>query len=257
MSNFTNMELMVTCAARGLKDGNKVLVGIGLPYVAAVLAKLTHAPNLCMLMELGCFGSSPIDTGVGAADPRSWYNATRFSSLIETLGMIAHRGRLDVGLLGALEVDEFGNVNSTQLNIGGGRIRHINGSGGGNDTASLAKMTIVIARHEKRKLKKRVDYNTSPGHLQGGTTRSEAGLKGGGIGLLITDKAVLVPDEVTKRLKLQSIHPGITPEEVINETGFEIDVTGVPETPAPTMEEVRLIREVIDPTGIYTGRKHA
>ncbi|MDR3288240.1 MAG: CoA-transferase [Peptococcaceae bacterium] len=250
--NYT--ELMVCSAAREIKDGDKLLVGVGFPYVAAILAKMMHAPNLCILFELGVYDSQPIDPSIGAADPRSWYRATKFSGFLEVIGMIVHRGRLDCGVLGALEVDQYGNINSTQLTQNG-KIKHFNGSGGANDIATLGKSTLVVSKHDKRKLKETIEYITSPGFLQGGTSRRDAGIKGGGVSRVITDKAVFSVEETTKRLKLLSIHPGITAENIIENTGFAVDVKDVPLTTPPSETELKLIREVIDPQGLYTGEK--
>ena len=244
-------EFMVCAAARELKDGDRLLIGVGLPYVAAIMAKMTHAPNLYILFELGIFDSTPIDPSVGASDPRSWYRATKFSGFLDVIGMICHAGRLDVGLLGALQVDQYGNMNSTLIKQGN-IIRHLNGSGGANDIASMAKKTIIIAQHEKRKLVESIDYITSPGSLEGGDSRAKAGLKGGGVSRLITDKAVFGIDPASQRLKLLSIHPGISPQDIIDNTGFTVDVEGVPWTTIPMDEEIKLIREVIDPQRIYT-----
>ena len=248
--DYKNSELMAVCVSRGVKDGDVVLVGIGLPYVGAVLAQHTHAPNLFSLAELGCFQSLPIDTSVGPADPRSWYGATRFSGFMDTVGYIVHGRRCDVGMLGAAEIDQYGNMNSTQV-YANGKVKHINGSGGANDTASSAFKTIAVQKHEKRKLRDQIDYITSPGFLQGGNSKEEAGIRGGGLAILVTDKAVFAPDK-NGRMTLQSIHPGVDREALKADTGFEIDVDGVPETPVPTEEEIRLIREVVDPKGIYT-----
>ena len=248
---YKNSELMAVCVARGLKDGDIVLVGVGLPYVGAVLAQCSHAPNLYTLAELGCFQAMPVDTSVGPADPRSWYGATRFSGFMDTVGFIVHGGRCDAGMLGAAEIDQYGNMNSTQVYVNG-NVKHINGSGGANDTASNAKKTIAVQKHEKRKLRTEIDYITSPGHLKGGNSKAEIGIKGGGLALLVTDKAVFQPEEGTNRMILKSVHPGVDREKLKDETGFEIDVTGVPETPIPTTEEIRLIREVVDPNRIYT-----
>ena len=251
MAEFSPSELMVVCASRGFKDGTSALVGIGLPYVAGVLAKMTHAPNLTIIMELGVFGSHPIDNAVGIADPRAWYQAKKFGGFLDTMGMILHRGRCDAGLLGTLCIDAYGNINSTAVLINGKR-KHITGSGGGNDIASRARNIMVITRHEKRKLEEASYFVTSPGNLQGGNSREEAGLIGNGLTLVITDKAVLEPHPETKRLRLQSIHPGISPEEIVSETGFEVNVEGVPLTAPPTQEQIRLIHEVIDPNRLYT-----
>jgi acyl CoA:acetate/3-ketoacid CoA transferase beta subunit len=134
--------------------------------------------------------------------------------------------------------------------------RHINGSGGGNDIASLAKRTIVIMPHEKRKISERVAFLTTPGFIDGGNTRKEAGLRGGGPSRVITDKAVMGFDEASKKMKVISIHPGVTREELVQNTGFPLIVPeNVKTTAAPTREQLRWIREVIDSDGLYTGEK--
>ncbi|MDA8124931.1 MAG: CoA-transferase subunit beta [Deltaproteobacteria bacterium] len=251
MTEFSLSELMVVCASRGFKDDTSALIGIGLPYVAGVLAKMTHAPNLTIIMELGVFGSHPVDNAVGIADPRSWYHAKKFGGFLDTMGMILHRGRCDAGLLGTLCIDAYGNINSTTVPVNG-KSKHITGSGGANDIASRAQNVMVITRHERRKLEETSYFVTSPGNLQGGDSRREAGLIGNGLTLVITDKAVFEPHPETKRLQLQSIHPGISPEEIVSETGFAVNVVGIPRTAPPTPEQIRLIREVIDPDRLYT-----
>ncbi|MDR3270571.1 MAG: hypothetical protein LBT32_03530 [Peptococcaceae bacterium] len=247
---YSNDEIMVCAAAREIKDGDRILVGIGMPHVAALLAKSMHAPNACILFECGVFDSLPVDPSVGAADPRAWFRAPKFDGFLGVIGQIVHSGRLDCGVLGALEVDQYGNMNSTQVTING-KLRHFNGSGGANDIATLGKSTIVVTKHDKRKLKESIEYITSPGFLEGGSSRAAAGVKGGGVSRVVTDKAIFGIDETTKRLKLLSIHPGNTPQDIIDNTGFAVDVAGVPETAPPAAEELRMIREVIDPDHIH------
>lgn len=251
MSDFRLSELMVVCASRGFKDNTCALIGIGLPYVAGVLAKMTHAPNLTIITELGVIAPRPIDNGIGIADPRSWYHAKKFGGFLDTMGMILHRGRCNVGLLGALCIDAYGNINTTSITVNG-RSKHMTGSGGANDIASRAQEIMVITRHEKRKLKKTCGFLTSPGFLQGDNSREEAGLIGKGVTKVITDKAIFGPNPETKRLELKRIHPGITKEDILSNTGFEVNVEGVPTTEPPTKEQLRLIREVIDPERLYT-----
>src|SRR5215831_7864130 len=145
-------EIIATAGARELRDGEVVVVGLGLPQVACVLAKRTHAPRLSALLEIGVMNMSPIDTAVGLADARIWYRATCWSGFLDVMGMNVHRGVVDVGFLGALEIDRYGNINTTLVKDDSGRVRYVNGSAGGNDIASLAKRVIMIMRHEKRKL---------------------------------------------------------------------------------------------------------
>ena len=252
--DFTPSELMAVSGARELGDGQVVAVGIGLPMVAAFLAKRTHAPNMTMLFELGVIDPEPIHTGVGLADPRVWYRAKALSSFVDILGAVLHHGRVDVGFLGGLEVDQYGNLNTTLVGNPKGRFRHMTGSGGANDIASCAKKTIYIMRQEKRKFRESISFITSPGYLAGSDSRQTAGL-GGGPCRVITDKAVFGFHPETKKMMLASIHPGNTLEEVLSTLDFRpIIPRSVPATEPPTAEQLRLIREVIDPEGIYMGQ---
>ncbi|MPZ14648.1 MAG: 3-oxoadipate--succinyl-CoA transferase subunit B [Chloroflexi bacterium] len=251
---FTTSELMVVVGARELKDGQLVFAGLGIPQIAVALAQRTHAPRLIVLNEIGLVDPHQIELGVGNADPRHWYRAAVFSSFLDIVGMVGHRGLVDVGFLGALEIDEFGNNNSSEVQRDDGGIRRFGGGGGANDIASHAKSTIMIIRHEARKLVERLVHNTSPGFLTGGDARRRAGLPGRGPSRVITDKALFTFDTTVGRIKLLSIHPGITHEDVRVSTGFPLEIPpGVPETGPPTQEEVRLIREELDPTRMYTS----
>lgn len=253
-TEFSTSELMVVAGARELHDGEIAVVGLGIPLLAAALAQRTHAPTLKALNELGVADPRPHELGVGNADARLWYQAAFYGSFIDVMGTFLHRGVVDVGFLGALEVDQYGNSNTTEIVNPDGSVRRFNGSGGANDMASNAKRTIVIARHEKRKLVERVSHLTSPGFLTGGRSREEAGLRGGGTWRVLTDKAVLGIDETTRRLKLMSIHPGVSHEDLRESTGFPLDIPAdCPVTPSPTDEQVRLIREELDPNQLYTS----
>jgi len=251
--NYTSSELMAAAGARELQDGQIVAVGLGLPVVATFLAKKTHAPTMTILFELGVIDPEPIETGVGLADPRVWYRAKVLSSFVDILGAVLHKGRVDVGFLGGLEVDCYGNLNSTLIGDPRGKFRHMVGSGGANDIASCARRTVIIMRHEARKLKEAVSFVTSPGYVTGGESRSQAGLLGGP-SRVITDKAIFGFDPETKRMVLESVHPGITVDDVLGTMGFRpIVPPQVAVTEPPTAEQLRLIREVIDPQGVYLG----
>ncbi|MDE3075869.1 MAG: hypothetical protein KGJ86_10610 [Chloroflexota bacterium] len=253
-ADFTTSELMVAAGARELRDGEVAVVGLGIPLVAAALAQRTHAPGLKALNELGVIDPRPLELGVGNADARLWYQASLYGSFIDVMGTMLHRGLVDVGFIGALEVDMYGNSNTTEVLRPDGSVHRINGSGGANDMASSAKRTIIILRHERRKLTDRLSHLTSPGFLRGGRTREEAGLRGGGPWRVLTDKAVLGFDDQTRRMKLLSIHPGVSHQELRDSTGFPLDVPAdCPITPAPTEEQVRLIREELDPQRLFTG----
>jgi len=251
--DYTPSELMAVAGARELRDREVVAVGLGLPVVASFLAKQTHAPNMTILFELGVINPQPVDQGVGLADPRVWYRANVLSSFVDILGEVLHRGRVDVGFLGGLEVDQFGNLNTSLLGEPKGKFRHMIGSGGANDIASCAKRTIIIMRHEERKLRKAISFITSPGYITGNDSRSKAGLAGGP-SRVITDKAIFSFHPETKKMMLASIHPGITLEEVLGTMGFSPVVPEhVPFTEPPSGEQIRLIREVIDPKRFYMG----
>jgi glutaconate CoA-transferase subunit B len=182
-----------------------------------------------------------------------WYRAKVLSSFVDILGAILHKGLVDVGFLGGLETDQYGNLNTTLVGDPRGEFRHMVGSGGANDIASCAKRTIIIMRHEERKLKKAISFVTSPGYISGGESRGQAGLKGGP-SRVITDKAIFGFHPVTKQMMLMSIHPGTTMDDVLGTMGFSPVVPEhVPLTEPPTQEQVRLIREVIDPKRMYMG----
>lgn len=251
--NYTPSELMAVAGAREIKDHEVVAVGLGLPVVATFLAKQTHAPNMTMLFELGVIDSEPVHTGVGLADPRVWYRAKVLSGFVDILGSILHKGRVDVGFLGGLETDQYGNLNTTLIGDPHGKFRHMVGSGGANDIASSAKRNILIMRHDERKLRKTISFVTSPGYMTGGDSRAKAGLSGGP-SRVITDKAIFGFHPETKQMMLISIHPGNTIEDVLGTMGFAPVVPPhVPYTEPPEKDQLRLIREVIDPGKMYMG----
>lgn len=251
--NYTPSELMATAGARELRDREVVAVGLGLPVVASFLAKQTHAPNMSIMFELGVIDPEPISTGVGLADPRVWYRAKVLSSFVDILGAILHKGRVDVGFLGGLEIDPYGNLNTSLVGDPRGKFRHMVGSGGANDIASSANRTIIIMRHEARKFKQAISFVTSPGYMEGGESRVQAGLLGGP-SRVITDKAIFDFDPVSKQMRLLSIHPGITLEDVLETMGFRpLLPLQVPFTEPPSTEQLHMIREVIDPQKVYVG----
>jgi acyl CoA:acetate/3-ketoacid CoA transferase beta subunit len=221
--------------------------------IASFLAKRTHAPTITLLFELGVVDPEPVHTGVGLADPRVWYRAKILSNFVDMLGTVLHKGLVDVGFLGGLEIDAYGNLNTTLLGDPKGRFRHFTGSGGANDIASCARRTIIIIRHEARKLNEAVSFVTSSGYLRGGGEREAAGLRGGP-SRVITDKAIFDFDPDSRRMRLVSIHPGTTREEVLANMNFQpILPDDLPITEPPTAEQLRLIREEIDPDGMYAG----
>jgi len=251
---YSTLELMAVCGARVIKNGEVVFVGTGLPMVAAMLAKRLHAPKAKIVYEAGFIDSNAIDIALSIADSRLEYRASAAIGLIETLGILLQGGRVDVGFVGAAQIDEYGNINTTYIGDFENPKVRLPGSGGGNDIVSSAKRIVIIMKHEKRKTVKKLDYITSPGHLDGPEARKRVGLKGGGPALVVTNLCQMDFDEETKRIRLKTVHPGISVETVLENTGFDLIVPEhVPETEPPTYEELEILRSV-DPQGIYIPR---
>jgi acyl CoA:acetate/3-ketoacid CoA transferase beta subunit len=247
----TRQEIMAVAAARELKDREVALIGTGLPMIAAYLAKFTHAPGLTLIFESGVVGAQPRGLAIGVGDFRLVSHCQKATSLYYALSLL-QAGRIDVGFLGAAEIDAYGNLNTTAIgDYERPRVR-LPGSGGANDIASLAKRVILIVMHQRRKFVEQLQYLTTPGYLDGGDARRRAGLVGGGPSRVITDLAVLDFAPGTRRMRLESLHPGVTVEEVRDNTGFELVIpSAVPSTPLPSSAQVRLLRDRIDPDGVY------
>ena len=244
-------EFMVTAAAREIGDGDAIFVGTGLPMVAAYLARATHAPNVTLLFEAGIIDPDPRHLALGVGDFRLMCGASSVAGLYDVLGLL-QKGSVDIGFLGAAEVDVFGNINSTII---GGDYHHpskrLPGSGGANDIASSARSTVVLCLNRPERLVPHVRYVTSPGYLTGGTSRTRSGLRSGGPRAIITDLAVFRFDRATGRAFVGSIHPGVAPRDLIAQTGFEIWVPDdVARTVEPEAETLELLRRM-DPSGIY------
>jgi len=251
---FSTLELMAVCGSRQIRNGDVVFIGTGLPLISAMLAKKTHAPRAKIVYEAGFIDSNAKDIALSIADSRLGYQAAAAIGLIETLGLMLQGGHVDVGFVGAAQIDEFGNINTTYIGSFDRPTVRLPGSGGGNDIISSAKRIVVIMTHEKRKMVRKLDYLTSPGFLDGPGAREKAGLLGGGPSLVVTNLCQMDFDPETKRMRLATIHPGVTVQQVVENSGFVLIVPkSVPETELPAHEELRLLRE-IDPTGIYIPR---
>ncbi len=249
--DYTRQEIMAVAAARELRDKEVAFIGTGLPMIAAYLAKFTHAPGLTLIFESGVIGAQPRGLAIGVGDFKLVSHCQKATGLYYALGVL-QGGRVDVGFLGAAEIDSFGNINSTAIGDYQRPKVRLPGSGGANDIASAAKRVIIIAAHQRRKFPVRLHYLTTPGFLEGGDARQRAGLQGGGPSRVITDLAVLGFEPTSKRMRLESLHPGVTLAEVKEQTGFELLIPQhLPETVPPTPEQVRLLRERIDPAGEY------
>lgn len=254
LGEYSPLEMMATCGARAIKDGETVFAGTGLPVLAVMLAQKTHAPRSRTIYEGGFIEPRNIDLPLSVADSRLTYRAAAAIGLRETLGVLLQGGRIDIGFLGAAQLDEYGNINTTYIGSLEKPSVRLPGSGGGNDIASCAKRIVVIMSHAKRKFVKKLDYFTSPGHIDGPDGRRRLGLPGGGPSLVVTDLCQMTFDESTKKVRLFSVHPGVTVKQVLENTGFELAVPRqVAQTEPPTHFELETLR-AIDPTGIYIPR---
>src|ERR1700723_2844219 len=243
-------ELMVATAAREIRDGEIVFVGMRLPLIAVVVAKKTHAPNAVGLFENGVIRTTPAPELIYTmADPPNILGATQCLDMLGVMSLL-QSGRVHLGFLGAAEVDRFGNLNSTEVR-GAKGITRLPGSGGACDIASLAHRFVVLLEPSKQRLPERISYITSPGNGDGRGWRKRVGLPRGGPAAAITTKAVLRFDEQGEAL-LASVHPGIEIEDVLNNTGWKLPANnGVPATPEPNKEEIKAIREY-DKQGFWT-----
>ncbi len=241
---------MVAAAAREIRDGEIVFVGMRLPLIAFVVAKRTHAPNAVGLFENGVIRSTPAPELIYTmADPPNILGATQCLDMLGVMSLL-QSGRVNLGFLGAAEVDRFGNLNSTEVRTDKGLTR-LPGSGGACDIASLAQRFVVLLEHSKRRLPERVSYITSPGNGDGKDWRSRVGLPRGGPAAAITTKAVLRFGDDGEAY-LASVHPGVSVEDVVVNTGWKLRVADqVQQTPEPTPEELRAIREY-DKEGFWT-----
>jgi glutaconate CoA-transferase subunit B len=250
--NYSLMELMTVIAAREVADGEVVFAGTGLPMLGVMLAQQTHAPGCVIIFEAGTVASRLAHLPMSVGDPRAMKGAAVAAGLNEVFTFVLQAGRVDVGFLSGAQVDRYGNINSTSIGDDPRRPKvRFSGSGGACDIACLAKRTIIIAKHEKRRFPERVDYVTSPGWLDGGVSRAASGLVRGGPDVIVTTMGVMRFRADTKLPFLESFHPGLTAEAVASETEFELDIAGARETAVPTEEELRILRDIVDPERVF------
>ena len=255
-SQFSKSEMMIVAAARELAAQRVCFVGVGLPNIAVNLAKRTVAPALELVYESGVFGAQPARLPLSIGDPTIVTGATAVVSMFELFSFYLEGGLVDVGFLGAAQIDRYGNINSTVIGDYEHPRTRLPGSGGACEIAINAHQVFVIMRQSKRSFVDRIDFRTSPGNLGGAEAaariRREQGWLGRGPSVVVTDLAIYHFDE-NGEMRLDSIHPGATIEQVRETMGWAPKVADPLETtPAPTAEELRLIREELDPSGAYT-----
>ncbi len=244
---YSRNELMVVAAARELKNGETVLVGVGLPNLACNLAKRIHAPNLTMIYESGVIGAEPSRLPLSIGDPCIVTNSKSVCSMFEVFSYYLQSHRVDVGFLGGAQIDKYGNINTTVIGSYAAPKIRLPGSGGACDIAHLAKRIIIITPHQKRRLVDKIDFLTSPGVLE----REKLEVKGKGGIKVITSLGVLSFNEKHGELVLESIYPGVTVEEIKENTGWNLKISELLKvTPEPTTLELSTLRS-LDPSKIY------
>lgn len=249
---YTPQELMVVCAARQIRDGEVVFVGMRLPLIAFALAKRTHAPTAVGLFENGLVRDTPSpELLLTMGDAPNILGAEWATRTVALMGLLA-QGCAQLGFVGGAEVDRFGNLNTSYVGSREHPVVKLPGSGGGADIASLAGRLAIIMAHDRKRFPERVSYITSPGYGDGGNWRERVGLPRGGPAAVITTLAVLGFTADTHEMELRSWHLGGSPEGVRAQTGWDLRVAAnATETPAPTADELRIIREC-DPQGFWT-----
>jgi glutaconate CoA-transferase, subunit B len=246
MSTCSPEETMTVAAARLLRDHRVVFAGIGVPLVAAALARRRHAPNLTIVLEGGIVGTRlrpgmlPRSTNeIRAAD------GAQMLTDISDIFLLAQRGFFGYGFLGVAQIDPYGNINTSMIGTPDSPKVRLPGSGGANDIASLCNETLVVTAHEPRRFVDRVDFITSPGYLTGGNSRAEAGLVYGGISWVVTDLALMDFAPGSRRMRLRALQPGVTVRDVTEATGFELIIgADVERLAAPEPEELTILREL-------------
>ena len=249
----TASELLAVMSARLLRDGQVVFAGVGIPLLAATLAQRLQAPGLTILFEGGTIGAfvEPGKLPPSTNEQRCTSRANMLLSSTDVL-LLLQRGYVDVGFMGGAQIDQNGNLNSSFIGDPQHPASRLPGTGGGNDIASLTQM-IVAMKHEKRRFVKTVDFVTSPGFLTGENSRHDAGLIAGGMYRVVTDLALLGFEEKSKRMKLLAVHPGVTAQQVQENTGFDLVIAADPLLTDPPVEEELSVLRHLDPDRLYTA----
>ncbi|WP_174875665.1 CoA-transferase subunit beta [Vogesella oryzae] len=243
---WTADEMMTVAAARRLGNGIACFVGIGLPSAAANLARLTHAPEVVLIYESGTLGTRPDVLPLSIGDDELAEKADSIVSMPEIFRYYLQAGRIDVGFLGAAQVDRYGNLNSTFI---GGDYEHpatrLPGAGGAPEIAASAGEVLIVLKQGKRSFVEQLDFMSSAGYFSGGDSREKSGATGRGPSAVITDLGILTPDPVSRELTLTSLHPGISVEQVIAATGWPLQVAAqLDTTPPPTAHELSVLRDL-------------
>jgi glutaconate CoA-transferase subunit B len=250
--NYSDTEFMICVAARLMQDGTTAFIGTGIPMLAAALAQKLYTPDLIPVFEFGGVGAQidELPTAVGGA--LTFHRAVAASGICDIMET-AQRGFIDYGFLGGAQIDQYGNLNSTVIGDFYAPKVRLPGSGGGNDVGSFCWHTIAIMRHDQRRFVPKCDFITTPGYLTGPGARESVGLPSGtGPLYVVSTLGRLGFDRETCRMALEAVYPGVTVQDVIDNTGFDLLIPDdVPTIDPPTVDELRLLREEIDPGRLY------
>ena len=243
---WTSDEMMTVAASRELSNGAVCFVGIGLPSTAANLARTTHAPDVVLIYESGCIGAKPSRLPPSIGDGVLSRTADAVIAVPEIFTYWLQAGRIDVGFLGAAQVDRMGNINTTVVGDYQSPTVRLPGAGGAPEIATSCKRIIITLRHNPRALVERVDFITSVGHGDGPDARRRLGLPGAGPQAIITDLGVLRSDPVSREFMLTSVHPGIEVDEVVRATGWPLRVApSLMVTAPPSVRELAALRRFV------------
>jgi len=251
---YSTNEIMTIAAARLLKNGAVCFVGIGLPSTAANLARLTHAPDIVLIYESGPIGAKPAVLPLSIGDGSLAETADTVVSTPEIFRYWLQGGRVDVGFLGAAQIDRFANINTTVIGDYRKPATRLPGAGGAPEIASCAGEVVLVLKQSARAFVKKLDFVTSVGHLDGGDARQRLRLPGEGPVAVVTDLCLMRPDPVTKELTVTQLHPDINRDQVAKATGWEIRFAPqISETPAPTSIELETLRDLERRTKLAHG----
>lgn len=250
-TNYTNKEMQAVTIAKEIKDGQIVVVGTGLPLIGASLAKRVFTPNAILIVESGLMDCAPIEVPRSVGDNRLMAHCAVQWPNVRFIGFESnewlHGGERMIAFIGGAQIDPYGNVNSTCIGDYHHPKTRFTGSGGANGIATYIN-TVIMMQHEKRRFIDKIDYITSPGWIDGPDGRAKKGLPSDrGPMAVVTDKGVMRFDEKTKRMYLAGYYPTSSIEDVLENTGFDIDVSRAVRLEAPTPDVIRMIREEIDP----------
>lgn len=252
--SYSTSEMMTVAAARRLRDGATCFVGIGLPSTAANLARLTHAPRVSLIYESGTIGAKPSVLPLSIGDGELATSADTVVSTPEIFRYYLQAGRIDVGFLGAAQIDRFANINTTVIGSYRRPTTRLPGAGGAPEIAALAGEVLIIMQQSARSFVERVDFVTSAGYLDGGDARKRAGLPGKGPVAVITDLCIFEPDAVRRELTVASIHPGVTRQAIEAATGWPVRYgSQVTVTETPRAAELSALRNLLQRTAAAHG----